>query len=381
MRLTASFLVIAALLTACSQSDNAVAQAGTSADRPFDIDIGADFDEPWAMAFLPGSARALITEKSGKLMLWEEGGAVVEVSGVPKVAFGGQGGLGDVVIAPDFQVSNAIYLSWVEPGPGGTYGAVVGRAILNMEGPTPTLSDMTKVWEQNPKVTGQGHYSHRIVFSPDGKYMFIGSGERQKFDPAQDMNANLGKIVRLNPDGSVPADNPFAGQPSPTDQIWSLGHRNILGLAFDRQGNLWNQEMGPAGGDEINLVARKANYGYPKVSNGDHYDGRPIPDHSDGDGFTAPAVWWNPAISPAGLAYYNADLFPEWQDSLFLGGLSAKALVRVKIDGQKLTKADQWDMGARIREVEVGPDGALWLLEDGGESQGRLLKLTPKQGG
>jgi glucose/arabinose dehydrogenase len=178
----------------------------------------------------------------------------------------------------------------------------------------------------------------------------------------------------------VPSDNPFYDQGRVKSQIWSYGHRNPLGIAFDTQGRLWNQEMGPAGGDELNLVKKAANYGYPFVSNGNHYDGRDIPDHAAGDGFEAPKVFWNPAISPAGLMIYSGDMFKEWKGSAFLGGLGAKALVRVKLDGENATKADQWDMGARIREVEQGPDGAIWLLEDEYRgSEGRLLKLTTKK--
>ena len=238
------------------------------------------------------------------------------------------------------------------------------------------LKDVKVIWRQAPKVQGRGHYGHRLALSPDGKYLFIASGERQKFDPAQDMNSNLGKILRIFPDGTVPKDNPFYDATNPVkSQIWSLGHRNPLGLTFDDKGQLWNQEMGPRHGDELNLIKRGANYGYPKVSNGSHYDGRDIPDHAPGDGFEAPKAFWVPAISPGGLMFYNADLFPKWKGSLFIGGLGGEALVRVKVNGENVEKADHWPMGARIREVEQGPDGAVWLLEDG--EKGRLLKLTP----
>jgi aldose sugar dehydrogenase len=362
-------------LAACNTS-SVSADAAESSVRPFQVTPVATFNEPWAMTFIPGTPYALVTEKKGKLLLWQPDGAVKEVGGVPKIDYGGQGGFGDVILAPDFAASGNIYLSWVEAGQNDTHGAVVGMAKLDYEADKPSLSGLKIIWKQDPKVVDRGHFGHRMAFSPDGKYLFISSGERQKFDPAQDMNANLGKIVRLFPDGSVPTDNPFYDAARPvTSQIWSLGHRNPLGLAFDDKGNLWNQEMGPKGGDELNLVKRGANYGYPKVSNGSHYDGRDIPDHSPGDGFEAPKVWWNPVISPAGLLYYTGDLFPAWKGSMFIGGLSSEALIRVKIDGDKASKADQWPMGERIREVEQGPDGAVWLLEDG--PKGRLLKLTP----
>ena len=346
------------------------------ADAPFTVQEIASFDEPWAMAFIPGTRAALVTEKSGKLKLWQENGPTLDVADVPTVAYGGQGGLGDVIAAPDFATSSTIYLSWVEAGDSKTFGAVVGKAKL-VQGAAPRLEGLQIIWKQDPKVGGQGHYSHRLAFSPDGKYLFIGSGERQKFDPAQDMKANLGKILRLNPDGSVPADNPFADQGGVTAQIWSLGHRNILGVAFDGTGKLWNQEMGPKGGDEVNLVEARANYGYPIVSNGDHYDGKDIPDHPTRPEFAAPKLWWNPSVSPAGLVWYGGDRYPGWKNSLLMGALSGEGLIRMAVDGDTLHKSDRWDFGTRIREVEVRDDGSIWLLTDG--ESGKLVKLVPKK--
>lgn len=367
--LTAASLVA----VACTPStSNAEVSTGP---KPFAVTEIATFNEPWAMTFLPEYNQALITEKGGKLILWESEGEVVEVKGVPEVAYGGQGGLGDVILHPDFANNRTIYLSYAEAGEGG-FGAAVASATLGSGNEGPQLSDVKVIWRQAPKVSGRGHYGHRLAFSPDGKYLFIASGERQKFDPAQDMNSNLGKILRIFPDGTVPKDNPFYDAANPVkSQIWSLGHRNPLGLTFDDKGQLWNQEMGPRHGDELNLVKRGANYGYPKASNGDHYDGRIIPDHTAGDGFEAPKAFWVPAISPGGLMFYNGDLFPKWKGSLFIGGLGGEALVRVKVNGENVEKADHWPMGARIREVEQSPDGAVWLLEDG--EAGRLLKLTP----
>jgi glucose/arabinose dehydrogenase len=225
-------------------------------------------------------------------------------------------------------------------------------------------------------VSGQGHYGHRIAFG-DG-YLWISSGERQKFDPAQDRQANLGKIVRLNHDGSVPADNPFSAEGGVTAQIWSLGHRNPLGLAFDAAGRLWNVEMGPQGGDELNLVRRGENYGYPIVSNGDHYGGRDIPDHAMRPEYAAPAAFWNPVISPSSLMFYSGSEFPEWHGDAFIGGLSSEALVRIEFEGTEAREAERFRMGQRIREVEQGPDGAIWLLEDERRNpgRGRLLRLT-----
>jgi glucose/arabinose dehydrogenase len=373
-----ALLATTALLVAACNPATVNAGAKDNSTRPFAITEIAAFDEPWAMTFVPGTPYALITEKKGKLLVWQADGEVREVSGVPKVAYGGQGGLGDVIMHGPENANGEfeILLSWAEQGEGG-FGAAVARAYVDLTSEKPTLRDLSIIWRQSPKASGRGHFGHRLAFSPDGKYLFISSGERQQFDPAQDMNANLGKVVRLNADGSTPKDNPFYDATNPVkSQIWSLGHRNPLGLTFDGSGQLWNAEMGPQGGDEVNLVKRGANYGYPKVSNGSHYGGKDIPDHKVGDGFEAPAAWWNPSISPGGMAYYGADLFPNWQNSLFVGALGGEALIRLQINATKAVKANLWPMDARIREVEVASDGALWLLEDG--PTGRLLKLTPK---
>ena len=344
-------LLCTSFLAAACQPSVSYAAAPSSSDKPFETTVIADFDEPWAMTFIPNTPYALITEKKGKLKLWENEGAVVDVEGVPAVAYGGQGGLGDVILHPDFANNGYVYLSYAEAGEGG-FGAAVARGKLDLKAEKPALTGVQVIWRQEPKVSGQGHYGHRMAFGPDGM-LYISSGERQKFQPAQDLNQNLGKIVRLTDGGMIPSDNPFYDQGRIKAQIWSYGHRNPLGLAFDAQGRLWNQEMGPEGGDELNLVKKAANYGYPKVSNGRNYGAATddMPDHAPGDGFEAPKVFWNPAISPGGLMIYNGDLFKDWKGSAFIGGLGAKALVRVKLDGENATKADQWDMGARIREV------------------------------
>ncbi len=374
-------LALTALLACACQPGSTTAAPDVAAQTesaPFAITEIATFDEPWAMTFLPGSNDALITEKKGKLLLWQPGLGSFEVRGIPPVDYGGQGGLGDVIVSPDFEKDRIIYLSWIEAGEKGTRGAVVGRASLldGLDG-KPSLGNLQIIWKQYPKVSGRGHFGHRLAVSPNGKYLFISSGERQKFDPAQDMNANLGKIIRLNLDGTTPADNPFYAAAKPLQsQIWSLGHRNPLGLAFDAGGRLWNTEMGPSGGDELNLVKPGANYGWPRVSNGTHYDGRDIPDHKSDDGFEAPKIFWNPSISPGSLMIYSGDLFPAYKGDAFVGALGGQALIRVHLDGEKATKADQWPMENRIRAVDQGPDGAIWLLEDG--DNGRLLKLTPK---
>lgn len=338
----------------------------------------ARFNQPWAMTFLP-DGRLLVTEKPGQLRLVDvASGQVGEVLGMPAVAYGGQGGLGDVVLHPQFASNRQVYLSYAETGSGGR-GAVVARATLNLVAGSNTgsLSGLQVIWRQVPKVGGEGHYSHRIAFDREGK-LFISSGDRQQFTPAQDMTSNLGKILRLNDDGSIPADNPFRAQGGVAAQVWTLGHRNVLGLAFNAQGQLWEHEMGPAGGDELNLIERGTNYGWPVVSNGDNYDGSVIPDHATRPEFNAPEAWWTPVIAPAGFVIYSGGMFPYFHGDGFIGGLASQALVRIEFDGPLGREAARYPMGQRIREVEQGPDGALWLLEDGANA--RLLKLTPRLG-
>lgn len=342
---------------------------------PFSAETIASFNEPWALSFLP-DGRLLVSERPGALKLVDVAtGRAGDVTGVPEVVYGGQGGFGDVVPHPQFADNGLVYVSFAEAGDGDTAGGAVARARLVLdESGGGRLEDLQVIWRQVPKVSGRGHYAHRIAFH-DGK-LWISSGERQKFDPAQDMQSNLGKVLRLNEDGSVPSDNPFAGQGEVAAQVWSLGHRNPLGLAFDGSGQPWDIEMGPKGGDELNRVERGANYGYPVVSNGDHYDGRPIPDHDTRPEFKAPAITWTPVISPSSLVFYSGSLFPQWQGNAFAGGLSSQSLVRIEFDGDSAREAERFGMGARIRGVRQGPDGALWVIEDG--KDGRLLRLSPK---
>ena len=337
----------------------------------------ARFNEPWAMAFLPGTPYALITERSGKLMQWKQGGQATEVAGVPAVDYAGQGGLGDVVPAPDFATSGMIYLSYAEAGQGDKRGAAVARAKLDLKQPTPRLTDLAVIWRQSPKVTGEGHYSHRIAFSPDGNFLFISSGDRQKFTPAQDMGQNLGKVIRLLPDGTPAPGNPYASQGGVAAQVWSLGHRNVLGLKFDAQGRLWDLEHGPAGGDELNLVKPGQNYGWPLVSNGDHYDGKAIPRHATRPEFASPAISWNPVIAPGDFIFYSGAMFPEWRGQAIIAALGSGGLVRVKIEGETAREIDRVPLGNRIREIVEADDGAIWVLEDGDSA--RLLRLTAKK--
>lgn len=364
------------LLGLATLNASAAPQALSEAQWPFTATPRATLDAPWAIAFLPDGT-ALVTEKGGVLKhLNVQTGKAQDIGGVPKVVAAGQGGLGDVILHPQYASNQLIYLSYAEAGEDGTQGAAVARAKLTLkEDGSGSLSDLKVIWRQTPKVTGNGHYGHRMRFGPDGK-LWITSGERQKFTPAQDMTGNLGKLIRLNDDGSTPANNPFAQQGGVAAQVWSLGHRNPLGIAFDAQGRLWEQEMGPQGGDELNLIQRGGNYGYPEVSNGDHYGGKPIPDHATRPEFIPPKITWTPVISPAGLMIYEGSRFPAWKGNAFIGGLSSKALVRIELKGEEAREVERYAMGTRIRDVEEGPNGSLWVLEDGANA--RLLELQPK---
>lgn len=334
------------------------------------------FNEPWAMTFLP-NGDLLVTEKAGTLLLVDlDDRSRVPVKGVPEVAYGGQGGLGDIILHPQYKENHWVYLSYVEQDASGKRGAVVARAQLRFASAEPKLENFEVLWRQTPKVTGTGHYSHRLAFSPDG-HLFITSGERQKQTPAQSWDQNLGKVIRLNADGSVPNDNPFQNKGELAKTFWSLGHRNLLGIAFDRQGQLWTHEMGPRHGDEFNLITRGDNYGWPIVSWGNQYSGIPIPDHDTRPEFHAPEVYWVPTVAPSGLIIYYGSMFPKWQGNAFIGGLRSQSLLRIEIEGDHAKEVERFAMGKRIREVEQGPEGAIWLLED--KKGGRLLRLTPHE--
>lgn len=344
---------------------------------PFAVTEHGTYNRPWAAAFEPETGRFFITEKEGALKVFDPAtGNTADVSGAPEVDYGGQGGFGDIAFAPDYEESKAVYLSWVEAGDGDTRGAVVGRGTLNCDTLTACAVDgLEVVWRQTPKTTGRGHYSHRIAFSPDGQHMFVASGDRQKMEPAQDNTNTIGTIVRLNLDGTPAAGNPMADKPAPTNEIWSYGHRNILGMGFDAQGRLWDVEHGPAGGDEFNLVKAGANYGWPVVSDGDHYDGEQIPDNDTRPAFAQSAITWTPVIAPGGMIFYDGDMFADWKGTALIAGLSSNALVHVKVDGEAASEAARYDFGNRLRGVVQGPDGAIWVFEDGEDA--RLMRLTP----
>jgi glucose/arabinose dehydrogenase len=379
--LPAAFSLLAVATASCSATatgDNRTPDAPDAEAAPFRMEELASFEEPWAIAFDQGSGTLFVTERKGAIRFREPDGRIGTVTGVPKVDYGGQGGLGDFAIAPGQSSPSLdrriVYLSWVEAGQDDTRGAVVGRADMTCEDHSSCeLRNLKVVWRQQPKVTGRGHFSHRLAFSPDGKSLFVASGDRQKMQPAQDPGSDLGKIVRIPIDANA--------QPTGPAERYSLGHRNVLGLRFDPQGRLWGLEHGPQGGDELNLVQSGANYGWPLASNGSHYGGAPIPDHRAGDGFAAPATSWNPVIAPGDMIFYTGDLFPEWKGQVLIAAMLPAGIVRVEVDGTIAREAARYATPHRIRSIAQAPDGAIWIVEDGkGLARSRLLRLTPAKG-
>ncbi|MGE8571543.1 MAG: PQQ-dependent sugar dehydrogenase [Acinetobacter amyesii] len=379
-------LIVGILMTAACHAENTTttaqdqtpSQAQNSAqvqqEQRFKIQKIAQFNEPWTIQSLP-DGRLLLTERKGQLIIFNpQNQQKIQVKNLPKVAYGGQGGLGDIALDPQFEKNHQIYLSYAEAGQGG-YGAVIEKATLNPNEAAPSLKQRKIIWRQIPKVEGQGHYSHRMQFGTDGK-LWVSSGERQKFDPAQDLQSNLGKVLRLNRDGTPAADNPFQTQGEVAKQVWSFGHRNPLGMAFDAKQQLWVAEMGPKGGDELNLVQRGKNYGYPIVSNGDHYDDKPIPDHHIRPEFEAPLISWTPVISPSSLMFYQGDRFPQWKNKALIGGLSSQAIVIVDTELKPVQEIQRIAMPQRIRGLIEAKDGSIWGIEDGEKAW--LFKIDPK---
>jgi glucose/arabinose dehydrogenase len=391
MRNTFSITIAAALMLAgCGGDDSAPTPSPTSAPAPAPAPTPAPspaptptpppttavrsaavatFSNPWSMVFLP-DGRLLVTERGGALRVVSTDGTSALVTGSPRVVFDGQGGLLDVALDPEFGTNNTVYLSYAEGGDGGS-GLAVAQGTLSAD--RQALSSVRVIWRQAPKIASDNrHFGGRLAFAPD-RTLFITAGERHQGAPAQDLGGTLGKIVRINRDGSIPSDNPFAGQPGARAEIWSLGHRNPYGLVFARDGRLFSSEMGPEGGDEFNLVARSANYGWRVVSEG--RDGEPLPPHSTRSDFAAPLYSWTPVIAPGGMIQYTGQRFVGWDGDFVLAALVGQGLVRVRVSGASATEIGRVGLNVRIREVEQGPDGAIWVLEDG--PSGRLLRLDP----
>ena len=339
--------------------------------------VVSEFDNPWAMSFIDRK-KLLVTTKSGKLWLVNTSGKQSLVSGVPKVFSGGQGGLGDVVTHPNFAQNKLVYISYINSDNAGKtrYASVIRGTLERSD--EPHLNNIETIWSQVPARSGKGHFSHRIAFGLDGTQhagkIFITSGDRQEQSPAQQWDMALGKIVRLNEDGTIPMDNPFQDKGDLAKTFWTVGHRNALGIAFANNGELWAHEMGPKNGDEFNLIVAGKNYGWPIVSEGNHYSGTEIPIHETRPEFVAPKLYWVPTVAPSGLIFYEGDEFSEWNGDAFIGGLKSKALVRIGFNNEKPFEAERFNWSQRVREVEIGHDGSIWVLEDG--PSGRLIKFT-----
>lgn len=373
---------------------------------PFTLTEVATFNLPWRIAFLP-DGRMLVTEKVGPLWLVTQDGRKTPVDNVPAVLYERQGGMLGVFTSPRFATDRSVYLTYSEPGEGGS-SLALARAELSTGSGTASLEELEVIWRQMPKGRG-GQFGAQIAFSPDGESLFMTVGDRQRMTPAQDPDQTLGKIVHLTLDGKPAPRNPGAGKtgastvalinpPADTEaaksapavstytfpgpnlapaEIWSSGHRTPYGLAFAPDGRLWELEHGPRGGDELNLIEPGKNYGWPLASYAVNYNGTPIPSPDTRPDLTKPVIYWNPVIAPGNLTFYRGSMFPRWEGSALIGGMGTMTLNRITFDGKGgATPAERWAVGHRIRDVEVAPDGALWLLED--KNPGALYRVTPK---
>jgi aldose sugar dehydrogenase len=397
------------LVTLVSTSARAQVNAGEQKpdpDQPFTMTQVATFNLPWRIAFLP-DGRMIVTEKPGAVWLVTQQGAKTSVANVPAVLHQGQGGLLGVFVSPKYATDQRVYLTYAEPGEGGSSLALARARLAIGEGGA-SLEGLEVLWRQMPKGKG-GQFGAQIAFSPDGQYLFLTVGDRQRMTPAQDPDQELGKILRLTLDGKPAPGNPMAGKtgaasvslidpPRDTElaktapvistytfpatnlapaETWTSGHRTPYGLAFSPDGRLWEVEHGPRGGDELNLIEPGKNYGWPLVSYATNYNSVPIPSPDTRPDLAKPVIYWNPVIAPGSLAFYTGAMFPQWKGSALIGGMGSQTLNRITFDGKGgATTAERWRVGRRIRDVEVAPDGAVWMLEDA--NPGGLYRVTPK---
>jgi glucose/arabinose dehydrogenase len=379
-----------------------VAQGGlpptiSSTAGPIKVERLASLEFPWAVAALP-DGRLLVTEKPGRLRIFSDGNLSAPVEGVPKTSYrerkAEQGGLLDVAVDPDFAKNHRIYLSFSEPAEQQspdqkdtndprfagnidmTDTMLVGGAVASATLDGNRLTGLKVIWRQTPKTIGRGHFGNKLLVAKDGT-LYITSGDRMRFDPAQDSNGNLGKVVRINTDGSIPKDNPNIGQAGAREDIWTIGHRNMLAIAQQPSGQVWVVEMGPLGGDELNMIQRGANYGWPVVSDGDNYDKSPIPDHKTRPQFQAAVKTWTPVIAPSGALFYDGSMFP-WKGDLIVGGLVSQAIIRLTLDGHKVKNEERLNMSRRIRDVLQDADGSILAVTD--DKNGELVRLTLAKG-
>jgi glucose/arabinose dehydrogenase len=404
-RLATAALSLALLPTGADAQVNAGGQK-PEADLPFTITEVASFSLPWRIAFLP-DGRMLITEKVGPVWLVTQQGEKTPIANVPAVLHQGQGGMLGVFVSPQYATDHNVYLTYSEPGDGGS-SLAMARAKLTIGEGSASLDGLQVLWRQMPKGRG-GQFGAAIAFSPDGQYLFLTVGDRQRMTPAQDPDQQLGKILRLTLDGKPAPGNPMAGKtgaatvpliapPGDTEQAktaavvstytvpgpnlapaetWTTGHRTPYGLAFAPDGRLWELEHGPRGGDELNLIEPGKNYGWPLVSYATNYNNVPIPSPDTRPDLTKPVIYWTPVIAPGNLTFYKGAMFPQWQGSALIGGLASQTLNRITFDGQGgATTAERWAVGRKVRDVQVGPDGAVWLLQDA--NPGGLFRVTPK---
>ena len=406
MRLARAVLLFSAIAGAAWAQVNVGTQK-PEASVPFNMTSVATFTLPWRIAFLP-DGRMLITEKVGPLWLVTQKGEKMMVAGTPPVYWQGQNGMLGVFLSPKYATDHSIYLTYAEPGDYGG-GLALARARLSISPTVARLENYEVLWRQMPKGKG-GQEGAQVAFSPDGQYLFLAVGDRQRMTPAQDPNEPVGKILRLTLDGKPAPGNPNFGKtgassiplidpPKDTEdaktakvvstytftapnltpaETWTSGHRTPYGLAFSPTGELWEVEHGPSGGDELNLIEKGKNYGWPLVSYGKNYNGVPIPNPDTRPDLTGAVLYWAPVIAPGNLMFYTGSkTFPQWNGNGLLGGMATKTLNRIIFDGKGGAKtAERWDVGKRIRDVEEAPDGSLWMLED--DANGALIDVTPK---
>ncbi|MBS1820465.1 MAG: PQQ-dependent sugar dehydrogenase [Acidobacteria bacterium] len=405
------FVIAGLFLALAATGANAQINAGEQkpeASLPFNMVKVTELKLPWRIAFLP-DGRMLITEKVGGMQLVTPQGEQTPVKNVPPVLYRGQGGQLGVFLSPHYARDHSVYLTYSEPGEPGGSSLALAKAKLALTADSASLEDLKVIWRDGERGQG-GQFGAQIAFSPDGKYLFLTVGDRQRMTPAQDPNQPLGKILRLTLDGKPAKGNPNYGKkgtptvpvidpPSDTEaaktapvvrtytfpggknltpsETWTSGHRTPYGLAFAPDGRLWELEHGPKGGDELNLIEPGRNYGWPLVSYATNYNGVPIPSPDTRPDLTKPVIYWTPVIAPGNLVFYNGNMFPQWKGSALVSGLATMSITRITFDGKGgATPVERWEVGHRIRDIEVGPDGALWLLED--SRTGGLFRVTPK---
>ncbi len=405
MKKLANGVLLLTLLTSAVYAQTNAGDQKADANLPFTVTKVASLDLPWRIAFLP-DGRMLVTEKIGRVQLVTPQGAKTELQGVPPSWFQGQNGMLGVYLSPHYAQDRNVYLTYVAPGNYGG-GLALGRGQLVLDDQQPRLDNFEVLWRQMPTGKG-GQAGAAVAFSPDGKYLFLTVGDRQRFTPAQDPDQPAGKILRLTLDGKPAPGNPWAGKagartiplidpPADTEkaktapvvstytfpgpnltpsETWATGFRTPYGLAFGPDGRLWELEHGPRGGDELNLVERGKNYGWPLVSYGKNYDGVPIPNPDTRPDLVKPVIYWVPIIAPGNITFYKGSMFPQWKGDALVSGLASEAIIRVTFDGKGgATVANRWDVGKRVRDIEEAPDGSLWMVEDA--KPGGLYRLAP----